>query len=187
MAGSDVPDGEIPSAALEDDSTVQNLWPVRRSRPGLVGRRIVVALLAGVVLLGAANVLGVRSGTATRSADGWTVTVTHATVARAGLDVPLIIEVTAPDGFDQPVELALDRRYFEIFESQRFFPEPDSESADADTWYATFEPPASGSTFQVAYDAYIQPSSQIGRAGSVALLVDDAEVVTVPFRTVLVP
>lgn len=187
MAGTDVPDSEIPSTRLDDDSTVQNLWPVRRSRPGLIGRRVAVALLTVVVLLGAANVLGVRSGTAVRSSDGWTVAVTHASVARAGLDVPLVIEVTAPDGFDQPIELALDRRYFEIFESQRFFPEPDAESADVDTWYVTFEPPSSGSTFRVAYDAYIQPSSQIGRTGSVTLLVDDAEVVTVPFRTVLMP
>lgn len=187
MADRWAPESEVPSTPLENDSTVQDLWPVRRARPGVTGRRIAIALLTVVVLLGATNVLGVRSASTTRSADGWTVTVTHPTVARAGLDVPLKIEVSAPDDFDGPIELALDRRYFEIFESQRFFPEPDSESSDGELWYVTFEPPPSGSTFQVAYDAYIQPSSQVGRSGSVALLVDDAAVVTVPFRTVLMP
>jgi hypothetical protein len=52
--------------------------------------------------------------------------------------------------------------------------------------YWTFDPPP-GDELAVDFDAYIQPSSQIGASGEVAVLDGAPPVVTVPFRTWLVP
>ena len=46
---------------------------------------------------------------------------------------------------------------------------------------------APGDELVVDFDAYIQPSSQLGASGEVAVLVEGAPAVTVPFRTWLVP
>ena len=51
---------------------------------------------------------------------------------------------------------------------------------------ASFDPPP-GDTLSVDFDAYIQPSSQLGASGEVAVVEAGVPVVTVPFRTWLVP
>lgn len=143
--------------------------------------------LAAFVLAGALGLLGVRTATTTASQDGYTVTLEHATVARAGLDVPFGVSVTHEGGFARPLTLAVTGDYFEIYETQGFSPEPSSQVRDADTLYLTFEAPR-GDTFRFSYDAYIQPSSQLGRSGEVSLLADDgSRLVTIPFRTLLMP
>ena len=54
--------------------------------------------------------------------------------------------------------LALSGGYLDLFEEQGFQPEPRASRRDADTLYLTFDAPATGDTFVVAYDAYVQPS-----------------------------
>jgi hypothetical protein len=149
-------------------------------------RTALVGVLALVVAAGATGLLGVRSGTDTASAGGWTLSVTSARVARAGLDVPWKVDVHRDGGFAGPVTLAVTADYFDIFESQGLDPEPASETSDGDRLYWTFDPPP-GDRLSIDFDAYIQPSSQLGASGEVAVLVDGAPVVTVPFRTWLVP
>lgn len=181
--GPTLPDGR----PLPDDSTVRELPTREEGRSFVLPRRIAIGVLTAFVLLGLVNGLGVRSATATSTQDGWTVAVTHPAVARAGLDVPLLIEVTSTDGFDPEIDLVLRADYFDMFESQRFFPEPSAESRDGELLHLTFDAPPSGTTFRVGYDAYIQPSSQIGRTGSVAVVVDDVPVAQTSFRTTLLP
>lgn len=50
----------------------------------------------------------------------------------------------------------------------------------------TFTAPP-GDTFVLAYDAYIQPSAQIGRDGTLAVMVDGDRVAAAEFRTRLLP
>lgn len=169
-----------------DDSTLGDVRPVEQGpRPTLV-RRVLVALLTAIVVAGAAGLFGVRSSEATASADGWTVSVTYASVARAGLDVPWQVVVRREGGFTGPVVVAVTADYFDIYEEQGLDPAPATETADGERLYWTFEPPP-GDELTVDFDAYIQPASQLGASGEVAVLEGGAEVVTVPFRTWLVP
>ncbi|TQS45783.1 hypothetical protein FL583_07470 [Cryptosporangium phraense] len=84
------------------------------------------------------------------------------------------------------MELAVTARYFELFESQGFEPEPSAETSDGRFLYLTFDrPPARD--FRLSFDAYIQPSSQLGTDGELRLLSKGKAVATVRFRTWLMP
>lgn len=172
---------------IDADSTLQDVRPATQGNRSALGRRLATAAVAVFVLLGLVGVLGSRNAEASTTQGDWTVTVTYPQVARAGLDVPFQIEVTRAGGLDEQVDLVLDRGYFRIYESQRFFPEPAEESSDAQHLYLTFDAPPAGDTLKISYDAYIQPSSQIGHGGAVAVLVDDVPTATVAFRTTLLP
>jgi hypothetical protein len=169
-----------------NDSTLGDVRPVEQGpRPTLV-RRLLVALLTAVVVAGGAGLFGVRSSEATASAGGWTVTVTYASVARAGLDVPWQVSVGREGGFTGPITVAVTADYFDIYEEQGLDPAPTTETADGERLYWTFDPPP-GTKLTIDFDAYIQPASQLGASGEVAVLEGGAPVVTVPFRTWLVP
>ena len=83
-------------------------------------------------------------------------------------------------------KLAVTADYFDIYETQGFFPEPDSQTRDGRTLYLTFTAPP-GDTLVVSYDAYIQPSSQVGRDGTLAVREDGRDVASVDFATWLAP
>ena len=107
--------------------------------------------------------------------------------ARAGLDVPWQVVVTHADGFEKEVTIAVTGDYFDIYETQGFTPEPSASMRDATTLYLTFDAP-DGDVLTVDYDAYIQPSSQVGRDATVSV-VDAAHVplVSVDIDTYLLP
>lgn len=149
-------------------------------------RRGFLIVLALFVIAGLLGFLGVRTSTARTEMAGWSLTVEHATTARTGLDVPWQVTVNHPGGFGQELTLAVTGDYFEIFESQGFDPEPSDETRDGHTLYLTFQAPP-GDTFVVAYDAYVQPSAQAGRDGTVAVMVDGEPVAATDFRTRLLP
>jgi hypothetical protein len=147
----------------------------------------VLAVLAAFVLLGLSGLLGVHTSTASADEAGYQVSVRYAAVARAGLDVPFEITVTSDGRFADTITLAVTADYFDIFESQGFIPDPSSAVRNGDVLYLTFDSPG-GHTFKVSYDAYIQPASQQGRAGSVGVVTaDGTTVATVMFRTRLLP
>ena len=54
------------------------------------------------------------------------------------------------------------------------------------TLYLTFDTPPAD-TFVLAYDAYIQPASQVGRSGTVAVVEDGRQVGSLDFQTTLLP
>ena len=156
--------------------------------PGAVwGRRAVMTGIAAFVLVGLTGRLGVHTTTHTADEDGYRLSLRFATVARSGLDVPWTVTVVADAGFSDTVTLAVTGDYFDIYESQGFFPEPSASVRNGDTLFLTFDSPG-GDTFVVSYDAYIQPASQQGRDGSVGVVTDDGRTVArVGFRTRLLP
>lgn len=171
------------------DATTSTLSDLETSSPRHLAawlRRLFLLALLLFVLAGLFGLLGVRTTTASSDEAGWTLTVEHASIARAGLDVPWQVTVTHPDGFAKELTLAVTGDYFEIFESQGFDPEPSDETRDGQTLYLTFTAPP-GDTFVVAYDAYVQPSAQTGRDGTVAVMVDGERVAATDFRTRLLP
>jgi len=168
-------------------STLDPLRPLDHPPRRPVARRVTTGALALVLVVALTGLLGDRTAQATAEEAGWTTTVTYAASARPGLDVPFRIAVTREGGFVGPVDVVIDRAYLEIFESQRFFPEPSGETGDAGTVALTFDPPSGTDTLVVTYDAYIQPASQVGRTGWVGVEDDGAVVAVAEFRTALLP
>lgn len=167
-------------------TTVAGAPTAARRRRARLARRLVLGLLLVVVLLAAAGMLGVRTSSVSASRDGYTMTVTYAWVARAGLDVPWRVTVEHAGGFDEDVVIAVSARYFDIFETQGFHPNPDMETGDGELVYLTFTAPT-GSTFSADFDAYIQPSSQLSESADVVLMLEDRPLLSVSYTTWLVP
>jgi len=170
--------------AAPSDSTLETVPRGPARTPVL--RRIVLAGLTLIVLAAAAGLLGVKTGTATTSGDGYELELEYAAVARAGLDVPFDVTLTHPGGFDGDIVLAMTADYFDIFEHQGVSPEPDSETSEGPMVYLSFLAPE-GDEFRMGYDIYIQGSSQVGASGEVWLVVDDEPLLRISFTTVLLP
>lgn len=169
------------------DSTLSGLDTARQEHGALWVRRTGLCVLLAVVLAGVTGLLGVRTGTAEATGDGYDLSVTYASVARAGLDVPWQVTVTHPGGFGKEVVLAVTGDYFDIYETQGFSPDPSSGVRDADTLYLTFDAP-DGDVLRVSYDAYIQPSAQVGRDATVSVVDADLRpLASVHIDTHLVP
>jgi hypothetical protein len=151
------------------------------------GRRAVLAVLAIVIALAATSALGVHTSTKTTSAGGWTMRLDYPRVARAGLDTMWRVQVEHPGGFGgKEIELAVTADYFDIFETQGFHPEPSKSTRDGEFLRLSFDPPKAD-TFAVDFDAYIQPSSQLGRSAEVRLMDGERTRLSVRYRTWLVP
>lgn len=142
-----------------------------------------------LVVLNMSGALGVRTDTVTRTSGGYTLSLDYPATGRAGLDVRWRVHVQHQGGFDKELTLALTGDYFDIFETQGFFPDPSTQVRDGTTLYLTFDAPA-GERFVLDYDAYIQPASQRGHEGHLAVVdssTGGAELVAVDYRTRLVP
>lgn len=145
-----------------------------------------LSLILVFVLAGALGLLGVRTQTDTVEGGGYSLSLEHAVVARAGLDVPFQVTVRHPGGFEKSLTLAITGDYFDIYETQGFTPDASASTRDADTLYLTFDTPP-GDTFTVSYDAYIQPSSQLGRSGTISVESGGRPAATLDFATHLLP
>jgi hypothetical protein len=166
--------------------TIERLETRGQGAVAIWSRRGFLALLLVVVLLALAGFLGVRTATVSADEAGWRISLEHASVARAGLDVPWQATVTHQGGFGKEITLAVTGDYFDIYEEQGFRPEPSEMTRDGDTLFLTFTAPH-GDTFVLMYDAYIQPSSQLGRNGTLSVMDDGVRVATVDFNTTLLP
>jgi hypothetical protein len=134
-----------------------------------------------------AAIFGVDSATITDEGAGYELAVTYGEVSRPALATPFDIEVVRPDGFDEPVRIAVDQEYLRMWDENGRVPAPAEEAVVGDWVVWEFEPPA-GTSLRVTYDARIEPAAQEGRSGSVALLDDDdAVLVRVDFTTRLMP
>jgi hypothetical protein len=174
---------QLGSGAARDstlsDVRVAALSPWHRRAPALV--------LALVVLAGAVGLLGVRSTTATRGENGYTLALTYAWVSRTGLDTPLQLRIDSTEPFPDEITVRVTADYFTMWEHQGWLPEPAAVARDAEFLYLTFDAPPAGRTFVLDYDAYIQPGSQIGRRAQVALMVDGTPTAAIDFTTRLLP
>ena len=169
------------------DSTLTGFETRREERVAAWGRRAVLAVLLVVVVAGLVGVLGVRTATETDTGGGYSLSVDHASIARAGLDVPWEVTVRSETGFEKTITLAVTGDYFDMYETQGFTPEPSGSIRDGDTVYLEFDAPE-GDTFVVDYDAYIQPSSQRGESATVSVVDTDLRALaSVDIDTFLLP
>jgi hypothetical protein len=168
----------VPTAPEEPD--------LLRSRRARIARRLFMTAIVVVLALGLAGLLGVDTATRTASGGGYELTVTYGRVSRAGLATPWSLEVHHPGGFDGPITIASSTKYFDLFDENGFDPQPSKSTATPDTVIWEFEPP-DGDAFGVSLDARIEPAAQWGRTGETSVLVEGQPVVTVKYKTWVLP
>ncbi|WP_432570653.1 hypothetical protein [Kineococcus sp. SYSU DK005] len=171
-----------------DDGSTLAVATDARSHAVLLVRRLAVVLLLLVVVAGAAGLFGVHSATARATGGGYALELTYPRTARAGLDAPWQLRVRAerPGGFGDSVVVAVTADYFDVWEQQGWIPAAAGETTDGEWYLMTFDPPP-GDEFELTFDGYLQPGSQLGRDGRVALVVDGRRVVETAFSTWLAP
>jgi hypothetical protein len=173
------------------DPTLDSLDTVTAGEGSVFSRwvsRAFLLLLTLVVLAGAVGLLGVHTSTATVDSGGYRLTLQYPGTARGGLDMTWRLTVTRPGGFAGPVTIAVTGSYFDIFETQAFYPTPSATSRDGQFVYLTFSPPPRGNRLVVSYDAYVQPYDTYGfRDARVSVLVHDIPAASLSYRTWLLP
>lgn len=172
---------------VDGTSTLDDVPPVSTGPQPHWSQRIGLAILLVIVVLGAVGVFGVHSRTVSHASNGYTLSVTYPQVARAGLDVPWRVHVHHPGGLGSDLTLAVSSAYFRMFETQGFYPDPDSSTNDGQYVYMHFADLRPGRDFELEYDAYIQPSSQVGKSATVLLIIGGSEVARASLHTWLVP
>jgi hypothetical protein len=175
-----VPAADVPTLEEPRDEPA-----VRRARNG---RRVGLVALLVVVVAGLTGLLGVRSATTTGEAAGYTLSVHHATVVRAGIAAPFHVTVRHPGGFNEPIRVAVSADLLERFDFQNFYPNPSKETATGTFVHYEFDPPP-GDTFRLSLDARTAPdqngSTQVYRTRLLAP--GGAELVGVSFRMWVAP
>ena len=151
-----VPAPDIQTAPDDDGHVAQ--------RRGLVGRRVLVTVVAVFVVAGLLGLLGVRTTTVTESDGPVQASVRYARIGRGGVAAPYAITVTSAGGFSGPIDITVDQSYLDLFDQNGVNPGADATTStgDAVTW--TFERPP-GDEFTVTLDVRIGPSVQWGRTG----------------------
>lgn len=152
-------------------------------------RVVSIGVVGILILAGLLGFLGVRSATAVASANGYTVEVTHAAVTRPGLATPLEVRVTRDDDSSLPpmVTTRIESSYLAIFDENGLDPEPVSSFQSGQWTLWTFEVPDGAQILEVTLDARLEPAVQWGRDSTVTVEVGGEEMVTVEFRTWVMP
>jgi hypothetical protein len=152
-------------------------------------RALSVGLVVAIVLVGLLGLLGVRTAVATASSNGFSISVNHAAITRAGLATPFDIEVSREDGSPLPAQITLriGSGYLAMFDENGLEPEPSSSFNDPDWTWWTFDVPSDMSVLEFSFDARLEPAVQRGMGATAAVEVDGREMVAVEFDTWVMP
>lgn len=150
-------------------------------------RRLFLATVALFVVLGAFNVFGVRTSTATAHRRDWRLAVEYPSVNRGGLPAPFSIRVTRSDGFTGSVKVTVASGYLSLFDDNGLDPDPDSSVSGDGYVEWTFEPPDGGGALVVTLDARIEPGRRGPIDGWVEVSDDAGPGPKVEFRTWIAP
>jgi hypothetical protein len=162
--------------------------------PGIAGlkrarlaRRVLLCFFGAILLLGATGRLGVRTAHASATGGGYSLKVEYPRVTRPGHAVPLSVEVRKPGGFgDEPIAMRVNTEYFALFDENGVQPAPRAETATGALLLWEFDPPP-GDVLRIYFDTRSGPNRQRGTGGDVAVVVDDAPVVSVHVSTWVMP
>jgi len=176
--------------AAAPESTAEELFEeqadfdqhVRRLEVRRWFRRGMLAVLGIIVALGIVGLLGERTGRARAVGGGASLEVSYPSVVRAGPPTSLEITVLRAEGFDGPVDLAVDGHYLSALDQVSVSPEPDSERAAGDEVVWTFSRPA-GDRLVVRIDADISSQARFRHRGQVRLVHGGNILATVRFTT----
>ena len=159
------------------DAAVRDMWL----------RRVVIAVVTIIVLVGATGMLGVRSVRLSQTTGAIDVELTYARVARPGLAVPFRLAVAGLDSA-QPhvIEVELPSGYVDSFDFNNLT--PDAESVTRTTDAITYEFAVEDSSeFEMAFDTRVEPAVQSKRSGSARVTVDGVLVAELEITTWIAP
>lgn len=139
-----------------------------------------------VVVLGLLGMLGPRFRTVAASSNGTSVEVTYASVTRPGLATTWLVEVRRPGGFAGPITIATTTTYFDGFDFNALYPDPDRTSSRGDLVAFTFEPPR-GEVFRVRFDGRATPTWTLWRTATTIVTGEGLGETSVVYRTVFLP
>ncbi|GEM_PF-1287646 len=146
-------------------------------------RRVGLLLLVALLVVGALNLLGGRTGKATASANGYQLQVTYPRTGRPGINAPVQIQVQKQGGFQGPVTISMSSDYLDILNVNNLVPDPQQSTASdkAVTWQ--FNPPP-GDTLTVSLGAEFEAAEHMGvHHGAVTVLDNDNPAATVHLTT----
>jgi hypothetical protein len=166
--------------------TLSGVPEEERGNPGTWARRVFIVVLCLVVLAGSLGLLGGHTSTATVSRGGYRMTLQYPRIERAGIDTLWELKVVHAGGFPGPLTVSVTGSYFDLFETQGFYPTPSATTRDGTNVYMTFTKPP-GNTFVVMFDAYIQPYSVFGKKATVSVMRNGIPVASIHYHTWLVP
>ena len=168
------------TSTLPDDPPLDHAR-VRRWTGSAVG-----LAFAAVVVLALTGSLGVRTTTtSTEMADGTEVEVRYGLITRPGLATPWAVTVRRPGGFSGPIVVRSSGAYFDLFDENGLDPDAAAATQDEEMVIWEFDPPP-GDTFQLSFDARIEPGAQWGRDATTEVEVD-GEVATLTYHTWVLP
>ncbi len=149
-------------------------------------RRVGTTALAVFVAAGAAGFLGDSVQTKSAEEAGYTLTLTYPRVSRSGLDVPWKLDIASTQPLPKQVVVAVTGEYFNIFEEQGLDPKPESQAADGEMEYWTFNT-AGGNDISISVDHYVEPGAMTGSSGTVGLYIDGELIAPLDFTTSMLP
>jgi|SRR5690625_3251940 len=155
-------------------------------RRGETLRRLGLAMLILVLVLGAAGLLGDQDRTEGATEGDYTLSLEYPQSSRAGLDVPWQLTITSATGFGDEVVVRVSSEYFASFQYHGMSPEPVTQSSDGTYTYWTFAPPP-GQQLVIEVNHTVKPSSWLPTDGQVAILIDGRPVAPIDFTTLVFP
>lgn len=169
------------------DSTFDGLRDHPRGRGGRVAHRVAVLIMVALVLGGLLGLLGPRTGHATAEDNGYSLSLDHPAITRAGQPAELHLTVEREGGFDGPVTLSVCDRWFDDFDFHAWFPTPVEETTGPGVLVYEFDPP-SGDVLSISLDAHTAPGRPWATEEcEVAVLQSDVPQVSVGFTTWRLP
>ncbi len=169
----------------ETTSDLRDTPPSRRSR---WARHTGTGVLSLLLLAAAVGLLGPRTADSSDSAGGVTLDVTYPQITRAGQPSPLSLTVTDEGGFGDTIRLRLCDEFFDQLDFQSWYPTPSAETGDGPWLYYEFDPPPSGTRFEVSLDARTAPGHLGGRLPcDIAVLEGDLPTAEVSFTAWRLP
>jgi hypothetical protein len=150
-------------------------------------RRVVIAIVAVIVIVGAFGLLGVRKGHLSQTTGSIRVDVTYPRVARPGLAVPFRMSVTGLDpATTHVIEVELSSGYADSFDFNNLTPDPESVARDREV--ITYEFLVEDSDeLEMAFDTRVEPAVQSRRTADLSVTVDDRPVADLTFTTLIAP
>ncbi|MDX6309480.1 MAG: hypothetical protein QOI06_2526 [Nocardioidaceae bacterium] len=175
----------------DGDSTLADIPRPGHRGVSRVASRIFIGLLLLACVAGAVGLLGGHTSVAVSTRNGYRVQLSYPGTARPGLDTFWELEITHPGGFKGQLTIAVTGAYFDLFETQGFYPTPSATTRDGSFVYMTFTAPSQGDTFKVMYDAYVQPYLEpnhlLGQTATVAVMNHGQAADSIHYTTWLLP
>lgn len=153
--------------------------------------RLFVLLLLLTAIAGATGLLGGHTSKAEAAGGGYHLTLSYPGTTRPGLDAFWELRVVHDGGFKGQLTIAVTGDYFDLFETQGFYPTPAATTRDGSSVYLRFTPPRQGDTFAVMFDSYLQPyvapSNLLANDATVAVVDHGRRVAVIHYRTMVLP